>query len=357
MPMLAVDWISNLGFIFIAAGGMALYIASRAAADALTAHRPASPGWIALGQWMPIAAVAILAIVVNRPAIALGVIFSTSVATLSLATGGVALMQPPSVSPVIKKAWPMILPVALLAFIAGFRGELTIFHASLLALQGVAVLFLWHQRRTSPRVMIDGLRVIQLMLSLALAGIGAYAAVRGVTRASHSTEILNTQIDVASTGLLSAILLSPLLVLPILGSGIDLAHREQSSTAITSHVGIVLLNICALLPGVIFFSYWRNFHFSHSLNPELLFALYRVTSIPPAAISFPLAVWRVDVVVLIVFGLFLLPRSSGAMVAGQIRRHAVDPRLRRLPHPRDGDWCQIDVILAARGFANQIAQK
>jgi Ca2+/Na+ antiporter len=277
------------GLMLVVAGGVALYISSRAGADALRSRVGDSPGRMAVGLWMPIGVVALLAMRVNRPEIAIGVIFATSVASLSLVVGAVTFLSPPMIPVMGKGIWPTVVPAGMLAFLAGFRGELNWVHASVLALEGVVVLWVW-RGPTALEKSADKtgekrfwmLRVVQFVLAIGLAGIGAWAGVRGTERTSELSEV-------ASAGLLSATLLSPLLVLPMLGAGIDLAHRGKSATAVTAEIGVVLLNLCLLLPVVVGVGYWRG----------------------TAAVPFPLAVWRVDVVAVIALALFLLPVSQG----------------------------------------------
>src|SRR5687767_3903514 len=81
------------GTALIAVGGLLLYAASRAAADALAGADPRKPGWRALGHCLPVLAVALLSLYPGiarpdaeggRPQIAVGLVFSTSVACLSL---------------------------------------------------------------------------------------------------------------------------------------------------------------------------------------------------------------------------------------------------------------------------------
>jgi hypothetical protein len=145
------------------------------------------------------------------------------------------------------------------------------------------------------------LGVIQFVLAVALAGIGAWAACHGMEQASHANEA-------ASPGLLAATFLSPLLLLPLLGAGVDLVHRGQAETAASACVGLTLLNMCALAPILIVISYVRGFAAEHvkTVRPFIQRLL-----IDGGPVQLPLGVWRVDVVALIVLGLYLLPVGLG----------------------------------------------
>jgi Ca2+/Na+ antiporter len=303
MQVLGVDAQFNPSWPLFAGGGVALYIAARSAADALVGGQSARAGRLAIANWMPIVVVALAAALLNQPTVAIGVIFATSVASLTLGIGTISLLAPfasppsPADPPLSASwnSWPMILPTALLVFLAGFRGELTMLHAAVLAAEGIVVLIIWNDRRSSVVVVTPSpsrfrwLRAMQFILSVALAGIGAWSAIHGMEQASHSSEA-------ASPALLAATFLSPLLLLPLLGTGVDLVHRGFAEAAASACVGLMLLNVCALIPILIVFSHAAG---------RLKFLT------PTGPLQLPLVVWRVDVVALIVLGLFLLPVGLG----------------------------------------------
>jgi hypothetical protein len=126
-----------------------------------------------------------------------------------------------------------------------------------------------------------------------IAGVGAWLALHGIDRVAATSEF-------ASKGLLTATLLSPLLVLPVIGTGTDLAHRNQSAVAIGSQIGIALLNLTALLPIVVIASLIQQRVASRS-SPGFSF-------IP---VPFSHSVWRVDMMALVILSLFLLPVGLG----------------------------------------------
>lgn len=298
MQVLGVDAQSNPGWLLFAGGGAALYIAARSATDALAGGQPLRAARLAIANWMPIVVVAVAAVLLNQPAAAIGVIFATSVASLTLGVGTISIMAAsassaaePS-SPAMKSSWPMILPTALLVFLAGFRGQLTMLHAIVLAIQGIIVFTVYSEPRSStslPASKYRWLRTVQFVLAIALAGIGAWCTIHAMEQASHSSEA-------ASPALLAATFLSPLLLLPLLGNGVDLAHRGSAEVAANACVGLMLLNVCALLPILIAVNYAAG---------HLKF----VASV--GRLQLPLTVWRVDIVALIVLGLFLLPVGLG----------------------------------------------
>src|SRR5262245_5829736 len=142
----AVELSFNLAFALLVGAAVAWYIASRAAVDAVAGNLPA-PGRRAIGYWMPVALTALLAAVGNQPEIAVGVVFSASVASLSLVIGVVTLTSPPNVMVVAeRRRWGFVLPAAVLAVLAGFRARLTFMHAAIFALEGIALLWLWNDQ-------------------------------------------------------------------------------------------------------------------------------------------------------------------------------------------------------------------
>jgi hypothetical protein len=319
---IGIDYSSGLPLII--AAGIALYVATKALGDALVAGRAGMPGRLAFGQWVPIAMVAMVATITGRQSLAMGLIFSTAVACLSLATGAVGFFGVAVIAPAARRSWAMLVPAAMLSFLIGFHSSISLFNAGLLALQGICVLLLWIDRTDAKPdaapIPLAGrgilFRLAQLLLGFVLAIEGGYFAMHGVDLAAAGTEF-------ATSGLLAATLIGPLLVLPIIGTGTELAQRNQSATAIGSHVGVALLNICLLLPMVVVTDVFRQMvlrvhenlhvqllqpvHFSDLIQAiQKTFPMENIAGFP-----FPLAVWRVDVILLIAVSLFLLPIALG----------------------------------------------
>jgi Ca2+/Na+ antiporter len=339
-----------------------MYIASKALSDAIVGGRTNAPGRLAIAQWLPLAVLALMAVLTNRPAIAMGLIFSSSVACLCLSTGAVALLGLFPAYDRGRRSWTLLLPAALLVLLAGFQGAVTLFTSAIFIAQGLVVLLIWTDRKTVRAEVADETtalqttalqtttfetatfeattlrqdektparrveyRRLQCVLALAVACVGAWLALHGVERVAQGSEF-------ASAGLLTATLLSPLLVLPMIGSGTEMAQKQQSSAAVDSHMGVVLLNICALLPMAVTASYFRQW-FMGWLVPRIhlpwvtdwLFPRLFISPVPASistsapvvvdyhALAFPLGVWRVDVVMLIALGLFLLPVALGRWI-------------------------------------------
>lgn len=297
---------------------VALFVASRAASDALASRDAKRPGLRALGYWMPIAATALAAALMNAPQVAVAVIFATSLGCLSLVFGVITYVSPPAEPMAPPRAWGFVLPTALLALVAGFGGQFTGVHAILLLLMGGAFLSVWLDQPGDLEGVLDHYssdaaaadselqrRVIQVVLAVALAAIGGIAGVLGMNISSHAGPALPPTA-------LAATVLSPLLTLPILGPGAMLAQRGHASSIGSTLIGIVLLNLCALLPLVIIVWYVRVI----GLHPGGFGNIVR--GLREAGLPYAITVWRVDTVILTVLGFAAIPVGLGRWALGRL---------------------------------------
>lgn len=318
----------------IAVGALLSYFASRAAADALAGGDPRKPGLRALGHCLPVAAVALLCLhpwvtrpdaVGGRPQIAVGLVFATSVACLSLVLGIVTYLSPLAAEiPPSRRAWPFVLPAAMLALVAGFSGSLSLTHAGVLALLGIVVLNLWVDPATAESTAATyplaaaepaegapkrDYRWLQLTLAIALSLVGGWAMARGAAKMELSSRTF--------TGpLVAAAVLSPLLTLPVLGTTTRLAERGSPGSAVATLVAMALVNLCLVLPLVVVAHHLVTGLFdaapaSATTAPTALDNAYAVSSAFGRPVPYPLMSWRIDTVLLVVLGFGLIPWSLG----------------------------------------------
>lgn len=336
MPGLAIELGQRADLILLMIGLGLLYVSSRTAVDALVRSDDAAPGWRAVGHHLPIAAVAIAGALLREPALAVGTLFGASVASLSLGCGAVAVTAEQRIDapPEWRRLWPFVLVVSLLAMLAGLTGTLTPRHAIVFLAEGGVLWWLWRDRPAGlPVIPKPRLRPVLLLLAIALSAVGAFAAARGATDLSQGARAV-------TLGTVAATMIGPLLVLPMLGSGSTLASRGAGGVAITSQVAVVLLNLCLWLPVVIGITYWQT------AQAEALSAVAATqTTTQPArrevpaatepatqpnpddeeptlglkepALVFPVIVWRVDTIVLLVLGLILFPAAIGRWSLGK----------------------------------------
>ncbi len=324
------NWHTTPGTVLVALGGVSVYIASRAAADALAGSDPNRPGWRAIGHCLPIAMVALMCLhpsMTGRPSgdgglpqVAVGLLFATSVACLTLVLGIVTYLAPLAALPASRRAWPFVLPAALLALVGGFSGKLSPLHAGMLALLGLTVLNLWNAPDVENVNHVDGsekcpayrlgkrwTRWLQLLLALALAGVGGWAMARGAGQLEQHVRMLTGAV-------LANAVLAPLLILPVLSTGGRLAERNRPESAVSTAVAMVLINLCVLLPLVIVVHYLRT-GLSPEILPEGLLASLREHGQPA---PYPMISWRVDTVILIVLGFGLIPLAIGRWALSRI---------------------------------------
>jgi hypothetical protein len=308
----------------MALAGVALYAASRTAVGVLAGDGLGRAGWRAVGHWIPIAAVALVAAALGHPDIAVALAFATSIASLAFVLGVLTYLAPMEHPPATRRAWPFVLPAALLPLIAGFSGQFAWVHALAMALLGVALLAAWRDpalregdaaavpfadaagAASAPRP--AWLLAAELTLALALAVVGAWAAVVGTLRASAATRVF-------SPGLITVAVVGPLVALPMLNPGPVERARAQTASMASTLVAVTLLNLCALLPLLTFFWYVKTGLAAPAPGGAgLSFAALGGTGQP---LPYPLATWRVDAVILTVLAFVLVPVSLGRWELGR----------------------------------------
>jgi Ca2+/Na+ antiporter len=216
---------------------------------------------------------------------------------------------------------------------------------------------------------LTGRRVTLLVLAGTLALVAAWAAVA-------ATRDLSAHLGLPGGGLVAALMLGPALVLPMIGSASSLAHDGHFDEAVDSQVGFVLLNLCVLLPlaSVV----WQvrpawepvvlnvesaiqrrwvdrssnavhtNFtiHNGPTTAPDT--SVDKATATNPSApastqehrderdedqeampkdvragLPYPLGVWRIDTVLLVALGFFLLPVALGRWSLGRAEGYSL----------------------------------
>jgi Ca2+/Na+ antiporter len=304
--------------IYVAIGAGILGGAALFASIAAAGKFGLSPGRRALIHWTPIAITVLVARALGGWEIALGLIFGTSVAVMSTVLGSVSTMAPVGPAPNnYKRLWPFTLVAALIVFVSGFNGLLTWKHGMALLVEGLALYSLW--RDSEDREWIDPVQHrpedlvspdtqwIALTIGVLLAMAGAYLATRGTADLQHTRVRL-------SPGTISATLLSLMLAAPMVQGDRRLAAVGASWVAATAEFGVVLLNLCLLLPIISFVpyvtAYFRAARAGHG-------ALIDWSLYSPQVTVFPLAVWRIDTVSIVLLSLLMLPVSMGKWNLGR----------------------------------------
>ena len=327
-------WADGRGgtMVLMALAAVALYAASRTAAGTLAREPLARPGLRALGHWLPIAVTALVALQLGRPEVAVGLAFSTSVACLSFVLGVLTYIAPMDEPPASRRAWPFVLPAALLTLVAGFSGELTWVHAMAMSLLGGAIYSAWREAagRGADAVAMEfagavatepdasstrpsWVVVIEVILAVALAVMGGWAAVGVATRVASSARFI-------STGLMTVSVLTPLLALPMLAAAPQERAKSHTASMASTLVAVALLNLCALLPLLTAAYYVKSgIAAAATTSAEGSYAANVLTAVrdQPKALPFPAIAWRVDAVVLTVLGFTMVPVALGRWALGR----------------------------------------
>jgi len=278
-------------------GGVMQYVATRISVTVLGRPDGASPGGLALGQWLPILATTLAALALRQPMMAVALIFGSSVASLSLVLGMTTYVNPVRHLPSERRIWPLVLPVALFLLVAGFKGHLYWYHAVMLLVMGGTYLALWLEKpvtETDSAPKRDALTPVSrrpLVFAILLVGLGAGLSVEGASRSAART---------LSPELIASTILSPLLLLPALGAGTLIAQQDHSERVVTSLCGLALLNLCLLLPIVILVEFAIG-----------------IKNANPKPMAFPLITWRLDTLILLVLGFAMVPLALGRWFYGR----------------------------------------
>jgi Ca2+/Na+ antiporter len=134
---------------------------------------------------------------------------------------------------------------------------------------------------------------LNIALYIAVAIVGASSAAWGTSKMSqHVATIWGESIVVA--------VLAPVLVLPMLVSATSPGEKDRAGVAATGAMGVVLLNLCVLLPFVIWSAY-----------------ISRMGDATSRGMIYSIVTWRVDNVVLIAMAFLVLPVALGRWKLGR----------------------------------------
>ena len=308
------------GLFLLTLGAGGLCAASLVASAALGPS--SSPGRRALASWTPVAAMALVSLFLGRPEIAIGVVFGTSVALLAVVVGAISLVAPVGPAPVRwRRLWPFTLAAGLMAFLVGFSGFLLWEGALSLVVEGLVVLSLWREPHAegSHHPSLGGTAgamprrpVAPPWVAWAIAMPLAVLAAWGAT---HGAVSFGQQDGHLSTGTVAATVLSLSLALPMIQDARRFSAMGQSWLPVTSLVGVVLLNLCLLLPLLAFVPYAKAI--LPAIAPWNLTWPPRFDVAAAQPLVFPYVVWRVDTMALIVLSILLLPVSMGKWNLGR----------------------------------------
>ncbi|MBV8782466.1 MAG: hypothetical protein JO353_13805 [Phycisphaerae bacterium] len=173
--------------------------------------------------------------------------------------------------PVSRRAG-LLLPVSLMLLLIGFGGILHAGHAVILVLEG-AVLLPMCVRPTPP---VRWPAVLQFVIGLCVMALCGWIAMTAAAHLASTNPILRP-------GVLSALVLGPVVVLPMVPSIATLAENGHNAAAVDALVLFIVINCCGVIPLLA------------AVRPD---------------IAIPMLNWRLDTVLLTAVGLILLPPST-----------------------------------------------
>ena len=140
-------------------------------------------------------------------------IFSTSVASLSLGLGAVAVSAPqPLGAAPWQRCWLLLMPAVALVMLAGFHGNLTVFHAVLLLIEGTMIVLVW--KDPAQRVSMSPTALTPFRPRLPGPWLFAGAVVVGVVGAAfaaYNAMRLQASMPLLGSGIIVSVGLAPLL--------------------------------------------------------------------------------------------------------------------------------------------------
>jgi cation:H+ antiporter len=300
------------GTMLLLGAAVLIYAVARSAVDLLNANMT-SPGRLAIAHAVPLAAVAWTAAAMGQAELLLAVVMGTSLASLSVVIG-VALTGPSSLQlPSSAKAWQFLLPVALLLLMMGFSAHLGLQEAAMLGLMGAAAAGVWNSDDTlpsaaklpvdiGPQTTRDRLRPAQAALTLLLAGLAGWLAVRG------SVDLATTRRGL-SPGVIGLTLLSAMLILPHIGIATLLGQTRRVGIAAGAQIGTAFIALTFVLPIAIVIWHARGLVRSGVLERSQLADMFE--GIESAPLPFPVGFWRIEGALLIAASLPLVPVAIG----------------------------------------------
>lgn len=296
---------------------VAWYFAVRALADLLARARGRSL-LRAASAWIPVVLLVSAAMAVGDLPLAIGAVFASSVACLSLVLGSVMIASDTtSISDSHQREWSFVLPVAIVMLLIGLKAQFAVVHVLVLVVLAMVLGLVWSDRNrvypaepiesTEPR-QLDPLWKITLQLLLAI-GVCAVAALMAI----HATSGIAAQWRLPSSGFVAAVLIGPALTLPLVGIGTQMAHERRQGEVLSTIVALVLLNLLVLLPGLVLARWVQTREYQQIADVS-----NRIELLSKPVMTFPHQLWRVDTLMLVVLGMALVPMSLGRWTPGRL---------------------------------------
>lgn len=319
--------LTNLPLILLIGAVASWYVAVRVLVDVF-AWRIGFSLTRALCSALPLIVLVIIALVRHDHAMAVSSIFAASVAALSLVLGSVLLSS--STHTIVdshQREWSFVLPAALVLMMMGLKSHFSMFHALALITEAIVVLLLWAdprrvhpvstsvelQQHKSPQAWANVLRAVLAVALCVVGGMLAFAAASSVS----------AQWRLPGNGFISAVLIGPAMMLPLVGTGTQLAHEHRQGEVISTLVALVLINVLIILPGAIITTWIQSLTAAPTTQPAVSTEPFIVQLLNRPVLTFPHAAWRVDTMMILILAMLLVPLSLNRWLPSRLEGFAL----------------------------------
>jgi Ca2+/Na+ antiporter len=318
--------LNNIPLLLLIGAVASWYVAVRVLVDVF-AWRVGHSLTRSLCSAVPLIVLVIIAMIRRDQAMAVSVIFASSVAALSLVLGAVLLSS--STHTIVEshqREWSFVLPTALILMLMGLKSQFSLVHALILIAEAIVLAMLWTDPRrvhpvsthvelsrnsTSPS-WANWFRVI---LCLGLCVVGGLLA-------STAAGAVSAQWRLPGNAFISAVLIGPAMMLPLVGMGTQMAHEHRQGEVISTLVGLVLINLLLVLPGVIIASLAIG-HDLATTQPAISADAFVRDLLTRPLLTFPHTAWRVDTMMILILSLFLVPFSLNRWLPARLEGFAL----------------------------------
>lgn len=257
---------------------------------------------------------------------AVSAIFAASVG-ISLVLGSVLLSSTThTIVDSHQREWSFVLPTALVLMLMGLKSQLSLARALILVAESVVVLMLWtdprRMRPVSTSVELHPHRTPQVWANIAQGCWRLHMRESGVCWLSPAAGKVWRRWRLPGNGFISAVLIGPAMMLPLVGTGTQLANEHRQGEVLSTLVSLVLINVLVILPAAIITAWFDHLAAWQRLQPASTDPIV-VRLLNRPVLPFPHAAWRVDTMMILILAMFLVPLSLNRWLPSRLEGFAL----------------------------------
>ncbi len=331
MPLLAISTPSTM-LMLLGGAALILYIAGRFAIGSMPAHMDRS-GTRAVIAIVPVLAISIIAIIMDRVTIALHLPIACAAAALTFGLAAIITGRPMPHGAPTNHAWSLLVPAVAMLLIASLGGRIDFTVLIALLMYGLLALTSWSEDPVEVEMGVENAATSptspQLAIGLWVLGLVA-ACVAGVL-AMYGADHLDAVRSRSSDGLVAVFLLAPAIVVPFFFEMLPPCRSIGWGGSVSSLLKFSLLCLCCVLPVAAITAgiaprISSQYHFltaSAATQPTTVPTHVPATTDVITFPSLPIIASRADILVLIGVSMLLIPMSAGWLKAGKIEALAL----------------------------------